>query len=315
MTRRTNLTAHTLLILVNIIWGATFALVKLALHDATPLAFNLTRMTLAFAVLAAINFPSLRRTTRQDLRYGALAGCFLGVGYQFQTAGLAHTTAAKSGFITGLIVVIVPVLALIPAIAPPGHRKPGPLAFLGTLIAFAGLVFLTTPRGSGLAIFSGLGLGELLTLACAFAYAGHLLTLARAAPTMPARRLGTLQIGFCALTMLVTLPAGGQPHIRFTPVVLVALAVTALLATAAAFTIQSWAQQHLPATHTALIFTTEPVFAWLFSVVFLHEHLGPRSLIGAVLILTGILTAELAAIRSPHPTSLLDSGILPNTEQ
>jgi drug/metabolite transporter (DMT)-like permease len=116
---------------------------------------------------------------------------------------------------------------------------------------------------------------------------------------MPARRLGTLQISFAALTMLVFLPleklTPGGIHFQSVPVVWAALAVTALLATAAAFTIQSWAQQHLPASHTALIFTLEPVFAWLFSLLFLGERLGPRALTGAGLILAGILLAELAS--------------------
>ncbi|MFC6644319.1 DMT family transporter [Granulicella cerasi] len=306
--RRTSLTAHILLALVTLVWGTTFALVKVALHDATPLAFNLARMTLAFLALAVINFDSLRTLTRFDLVGGASAGLFLALGYQFQTAGLAHTTAAKSAFITGLVVVIVPLLATIPALAPPNHRKPGFAALLGAIIAFAGLVLLTTPPGSGAAVFSGLHRGEWLSLCCSFAYGLHLLTIARFAHRSSARKLGTLQIGFAALVMAITLPLGGKPMLHLTPIVIVALLVTALLATAAAFTIQSWAQQHLPATHTALIFTLEPIFAWLFSLLFLGEHLSTRSLTGAALILAGILFAELAAATSGE-----NSDILPTT--
>jgi drug/metabolite transporter (DMT)-like permease len=134
--------------------------------------------------------------------------------------------------------------------------------------------------------------------------------LARAAPAVSARRLGTLQIGFAALTMLVLLPLGNfDEGIRFhsTKLLWAALAVTAVLGTAAAFTIQSWAQQHLPATHTALLLTLEPVFAWLTSLIFLGERLGSRAMLGAGLILAGILLAEL------RPTSRRGTGLLPMT--
>jgi len=119
--------------------------------------------------------------------------------------------------------------------------------------------------------------------------------------------MGTLQIGFAALVMLVTLPLGGHPTWHPAPVLWIALGVTALFATAAAFTIQSWAQQHLPASHTALIFTLEPVFAWLTSLLFFGEHLGTRAMLGAGLILAGILLGEL------RPTTRPGSALLPLT--
>jgi drug/metabolite transporter (DMT)-like permease len=102
--------------------------------------------------------------------------------------------------------------------------------------------------------------------------------------------------------MAITLPLGGKPHLTLTPRLLIALAVTSLLATAAAFTIQSWAQQHLPPTHTAILLTLEPVFAGLTSFFFLHERLGRRSLCGAALILIGITFTELLSSPEPLPT-------------
>jgi drug/metabolite transporter (DMT)-like permease len=102
--------------------------------------------------------------------------------------------------------------------------------------------------------------------------------------------------------MAITLPLGGKPHLSVTPRLVVALAVTSLLATAAAFTIQSWSQQHLPPTHTAILLTLEPVFACLTSYLLLHEHLGSRSLLGALLILLGIACTELLTAASPLPT-------------
>jgi drug/metabolite transporter (DMT)-like permease len=311
--RSRSLTAHLLLLAVVLVWGTTFSLVKSALAHTTPLLFNLLRMALAFVALLCINASTLRGLRRHDVRLGALTGFFLALGYQLQTTGLARTTPTKSAFLTGLVVVIVPLLSAIPGVSPAGTLKPTLDTYLGAVLAFLGLLLLTDPSGTGWAVFSGLGLGELLSLACAFAYAGHLLMLARAAPQAgaaswpSARRLGTLQIGFAALVMLVTLPLGGRPTLHSAPVLWIAVAVTAIFATAAAFTIQSWAQQHLPASHTALIFTLEPVFAWLTSLLFFGERLGTRAMLGAGLILAGILLAEL------RPTSRPGSGLLPLT--
>ena len=288
-----NLLAHILLIGVVLVWGCTFPLVKSALHDISPLLFNLLRMTLAALVLLALNHRTLRGLTRAELRLCVTAGLFLALGYSFQTSGLAHTTPSKSAFLTGLVVVMVPILNLIPRVAPPTSPRPNAIVFLGAILAFAGLILLTSTPGTGAALLSGMHLGEWLTLLCAVAFAAHLLTLAHAAPQLSARRLGTLQIAFAAVFMLLTLPLGGRPTFHLTPTAILALAITALLATAAAFTIQSWAQQLLPPTHTALILTLEPVFAALTSLLFFHERFGPRELLGAALILAGILLAEL----------------------
>jgi drug/metabolite transporter (DMT)-like permease len=309
--RRHSLAAHILLILTVLVWGATFPLIKAALQQCTPLVFNLVRMTLASIILLAINARTLRGLTRRQLRFGALAGIFLAIGYQFQTTGLNYTTPSKSAFITGLVVVFVPLLSGLPGIARAGSPKPGFAAYSGALLAFAGLVQLTTPPGSGRALLAGLGLGEWLTLACALAFAAHLLTLARAGKHVSARVLGTLQVNFCALVMLVTLPLERHPYFHLTDTVALALAVTAILGTAVAFTVQSYAQQHLPATHTALIVTLEPVFAWLTSLLFFGERLGPRALAGAALILAGILLAELGPnLFGGH--AAIESGPSPN---
>jgi drug/metabolite transporter (DMT)-like permease len=294
--------AHLLLLAVVAVWGATFALVKDALQDASPLLFNLLRMTLAFLALAIVNHRHLRNLSRRAIISGVVVGIFLAAGYQFQTAGLARTTPAKSAFITGLVVVFVPLLTAFPLLRPAGTHAPRWNAALGALLAFAGLLLLTTPSGTHWQnLFNSIGLGDLLTLACAIAFAGHLLALAHTSPNLPAGQIATLQIGVAALVMAITLPLGGPPHLTLTPRLIFALAVTSLLATAAAFTIQSWAQQHLPPTHTALLLTLEPVFAYLTSLLFFHEHLGRRSLAGAALILTGIAFTEL--LTSPHPVS------------
>jgi drug/metabolite transporter (DMT)-like permease len=285
--------AHLLLLGVVAVWGATFVVVKDAFQDASPLLFNLIRMTLAFLALAAINYRSFRYFTRRALLSGLVVGLFLAAGYQFQTAGLAHTTPAKAAFITGLIVVLVPIFTCIPALRPSGTAAPGWNAAVGAILAFSGLLLLTTPAGTRWRdLFSSIGAGDLLVLICALAFAGHLLALAHTSSNVPTAQLATLQIGVAALVMAITLPLGGPVHLHITSRLLVALAITSLLATAAAFTIQSWAQQHIPPAHTALLLTLEPVFAFFVSFLFFHEHLGLRSLTGAALILGGIACTE-----------------------
>jgi drug/metabolite transporter (DMT)-like permease len=294
--------AHLLLLAVVFVWGATFVLVKDALQDVSPLLFNLLRMTLAFLALAIVNHRQLHNISRRSLISGLIVGIFLAAGYQFQTAGLALTTPAKSAFITGLVVVFVPLFTLVPALRSPNTQVPRWTAAVGALLAFSGLLLLTTPSGTSFQnLFVSIGVGDLLTLACAIAFAAHLLSLAHTSHRVPTGQLATLQIGVAALIMAITLPLGGRPHLTVTTRLIIALAITSLLATAAAFTIQSWAQQHLPPTHTAILLTLEPVFACLTSFLILHEHLGGRSLLGATLILAGIACIELLSSVPPLP--------------
>ncbi len=294
--------AHILLLAVVFVWGTTFVLIKDALADASPLLFNLLRMALAFVALAIVNHRQLRHISGHALFSGLIVGTFLAAGYQFQTAGLARTTPAKSAFITGLVVVFVPLFTIMPALRSTSTSPPRWTTAIGALLAFFGLLLLTTPTGTSFHnIFVSIGRGDLLTLACAMAFAGHLLALAHTSHRVPTGQLATLQIGVAALLMAITLPLGGTPYISITPRLLIALAVTSLLATAAAFTIQSWAQQHLPPTHTAVLLTLEPVFACLTSFLVLHEHLGRRALLGATLILAGIALTELLSATAPLP--------------
>ncbi|MGB6975019.1 MAG: DMT family transporter [Terracidiphilus sp.] len=289
------------MIFVVAVWGTTFVLVKDALADATPAAFNLARMTLAFALLAVAYHRSWRGIRLKDVGAGALVGLCLAAGYQFQTTGLARTTPSKSAFLTGLVVVMVPLLCTAPALRPPGGHAPRWNAYTGAAIAFAGIVLLTVPaaatdRGGLATLLPDLGAmnaGDVLTLGCALAFAFHCLALGRVSPRIRFQPLALLQVGFCAVFMALSLPLIEHPQIHWTARLITALAITAVLATAAAFSIQSWAQSVLPSTHIALVLTLEPVFAWITSFVFTGERLGARAASGALLILAGIALTEL----------------------
>ncbi len=294
--------AHLLLIGVVAVWGSTFPLVKGALNDASPMLFNVVRMAIATVALVLINHRQLKDLSRSALLAGLIAGVLLGAGYQFQTVGLALTSATRSALITGLVVVIVPGLSLLPGLSSPQQASSGWITILGSLLAFIGLALLTTTPGAKLAgLLSGINRGDLLTLVCAFAFAGHLLALAKYSSGVAAGLLATLQIGFATLFMLLWLPFETTPFLHLTPRLIIAWLITALLATAAAFTIQSWAQQHLPATNTALLLSLEPVFALIASRILLGEQLSRRAAFGAVLILSAISVLEFFGLSRPIP--------------
>jgi drug/metabolite transporter (DMT)-like permease len=301
------LRAYLLMTFVVAVWGSTFVLIKSALADATPAAFNLVRMTLAFLVLAAAYHRSWRGIQRWQIGLGALVGLCLATGYQFQTIGLVRTTPSKSAFITGLVVVLVPLFSAIPGLRLPGARAPRWNAFLGAALAFLGILLLTAPpamhsgsQSGGSAVMdllpdlTSINVGDVLTFGCAIGFAFHCIALGHVSPRIDFRPLALLQVGFCALFMAISLPFIEHPHIAWTPRLAIALGIAAVLATAAAFSIQSWAQSILPSTHTALLLTLEPVFAWITSFLIMHERLGLRPACGALLILLGIALTELA---------------------
>ena len=310
------LRAYLLMLFVVAVWGSTFVLIKGALADATPAAFNLVRMTLAFAVLAAAYRAAWRGIQRWQLASGALVGLCLAAGYQFQTIGLVRTTPSKSAFITGLVVVLVPLFSAIPGLRPPGARSPRWNAYLGAALAFIGILLLTAPAAAGrpqsasllasaanlLPDLTSINTGDLLTFGCSIGFAFHCIALSHISPRIGFRPLALLQVGFCALFMAISLPFIEHPHIAWTPRLIIALAIAAVLATAAAFSIQSWAQSVLPSTHIALLLTMEPVFAWITSFLVMGERLGLRPASGALLILAGIALTEL--VPQPHvPTA------------
>jgi drug/metabolite transporter (DMT)-like permease len=283
------LKADLLLICCTLIWGATFVLVKDALDNASVFVFLALRFLLATVMLILMYGRQLRTVGASGLRAGALIGCCMFGGYAFQTAGLELTTPSKAAFITGFFVVLVPVL-----LAFFGSRRAPLWVWFGALSAFAGLYFLAVPS-SGL---TALNRGDLLILACAFMFALHVISIGHYSIRYSAGALTLIQVAVTALFTIICVPlfaliGAEQPRVVWTPGLILAVVTTGIFATAVAFSAQVWAQQYTSATHAAIIFTLEPVFAGLTSFVFYHERLSARSLAGAALILGGILIAEL----------------------
>ena len=293
--------ADAALLLVTLIWGATFVMVKDAVSVFPVFSFMTLRFSLAALALAPLviwqsrhstgvlskleSAESLQRTSRggiaRSLLPSAVIGLALFTGYAFQTAGLQLTTPAKAGFITGLSVAIVPVVsALLLRHSPPRN------AWLGVGLATLGLALLS------LTVDFRIRPGDLLVFGCAIAYAAHILLLGHHAPRHEPFKLTLGQVITVALCSGVAALIFDQ-RVALTGQVVFAAAFTGILATAAAFGVQTIAQRFTTTTHTALIFSAEPVFAGLFSLLLIGELLGPRQLLGCALILAGMLVAEL----------------------
>jgi drug/metabolite transporter (DMT)-like permease len=280
------------LIAVALVWGTTFVLVKQALADVSTLLFLTLRFSIAAIVLAVVFRKEFRApNTRASLLRGAFAGIFLFGAYVLQTAGLKFTSASKAGFITGLYVPLVPIIGgLI-------HQKlPQISELVGIAIACVGMFLLTVQTD-----ILDIGRGDLLVAGCAVAYSLQMVILGRFAPVSNIGVLTVAQIATGALVGAATFWWVEPVRIAWSGNVWVALAVTSLLATALAFTIQTWAQRWTSPTRTALIFAAEPVFAWITSYLLLGEVLSRRAVLGAALILGGILMVELKPFRfGPH---------------
>jgi len=296
------LRAELALALCTLLWGSTFVVVKNSLEHSSVFVFLALRFTLA-GICMAIFRPGVFRALRsEEIFAGVRLGFFMFCGYAFQTAGLRHTTASNSGFITGSSVVLVPlILALF------WGKRVTLWVYFGTLAAASGLYLLTVPL-TGVA---HLNRGDVLTFFAAISYAVHIILVGEYAREHSAAALSVLQVLACAL--LAWLTALGAHAIRWQPMrfqstsqLWIGIAVCAVLATSVAFSLQLWAQQYTSPSHAAILFTLEPVFAMITSYLVLGERLGLRSLSGAGLVLAGILAAELlgppAAPESPEPT-------------
>lgn len=291
MSRR--LFADASLLVVSFIWGLTFVMVQDAVRAYPVLPFLATRFAIAF--LGLLPVLVWRRSylrpgpheapLRKQLAAGAGIGFFLFAGYAFQMGGLVYTTPAKAAFITGLSVVIVPLLGWLLV-----HERPTWGLGLGVTLALIGLGMLSL---SGLGAAGQINLGDVLVLGCAVSFALHLFITGRFAPRMNALILTLAQVA--TVTLLAGIgsmlfqpppawPPAGQP--------LFAALFTGLLATALAFAVQTTAQRFTTATHTGLIFATEPVFGALGSFLLIGERLGAAQLVGGGLILAGMLAAE-----------------------
>jgi drug/metabolite transporter (DMT)-like permease len=277
------------LVVCSIMWGATFLIVKNALADSSVFVFMAVRFTLGALLMIPIFRGALRKTDRSELRDGLIIGVSLFSGYVFQTWGLVTTTPSKCAFITGSSVAMVPILLMIF-----WGRRIGAAVWAGVAAAFAGLYLLTVPGGASQTLVRG----DFLDLIGAVGFALQIIFASLYGARHKGGAIACIQITTVAACSLCALPivsvTGLQPaRLHWSPAFELGVAVTAVFTTAIAFSVQFWAQQFTTATHAALIFALEPVVTAVTSRIFQGERLGGRAMIGAALILIGILLAEI----------------------
>ena len=267
-----------LLVVVTAVWGWTFVLVKDAITQYPTLPFLELRFLLAALVMAALVH---RGPTRRELAVGAAAGTVLAGGYLFQTVGMTTTSPGNAGLITGLFVVFTPIIDRVFGVAV--HKR----TVLAVVLALAGTLMLTGGP-------AGMGVGDALVLVSAVLYAIHIVLLSRWSPGLRAAPVAMVQMAMCA----VIFTAGGTPSLDHLPPagVWVAIAITAVFASAVGYYVQTWAQAHLNASRTALILATEPAWALVASIALAGQRLNAIQASGAALVLVAIVGHELAPL-------------------
>ena len=274
------------LLLISIIWGSSFALVKNVLDYIPSFAYISLRFIIASAVLVIMFRKRLGSMNRKTFLYGFILSLMLFGGVALQIVGLYYTTASNSAFITGLSVVMVPVISVYAL-----KKKPGLNSIIGVIMAFAGLFFL-----SGGLSFT-FNIGDFLTLLCAICFALQMIFLDKFTGEQDPMLLSILQISFIAV-----FSTGIWVGFEFKPftinmALIVALIITAVFGSALAYSIQAVAQKYTTPTHAALILTAEPVFGAIFALIIPDaqgnvEILTIKKVVGCALILLGMLISE-----------------------
>jgi drug/metabolite transporter (DMT)-like permease len=272
--------AELALVGITIVWGSTFVLVKSALQDVSTLLFLALRFGLAAVALTAIYWKAMRR---EAVLPGLAAGCLLFVAYVFQTKGLELTSASKSAFLTGLSIPLVPFFTSLVY-----KNRPRLFEVAGILIASLGMALMTLPPGR-----FGMSHGDFLSFLCAVTFALHIVVISHYSRALGFETIAVVQVAAAAILGLALFPLAGAVRFHATPGVAAAVLITGLFATALAFTVMAWSQQYTTATRSAVIFTLEPVVAWVTSWWIAGETMTRRGKFGAAVILAGVLLVQL----------------------
>ena len=282
--RRTTLVATLTLLAITACWGSTFFLIHDLLDRIPTVDFLAVRFSIAGVLLLLAAPRAVARLSAAARRQAVVLGCLYGVAQILQTAGLAHTPASVSGFITGMYVIATPVLAALLL-----RTRVTRVTWLAVLLAFAGLAVLTL---DGLSI----GYGEALTFVAALLYALHIVGLGAWSNAQDALGLSILQVVMVAVICLVA----SAPHGIVLPSRAAdwwSVVYMAVFPAGLALLGQTWAQVHLPATRTAIVMSMEPVFAAFFAVLLGGESLTSRMLLGGLMVLAAMLVVELVPRR------------------
>ncbi len=290
-------TAEIILILVTLIWGATFVIIKVALNDVSPMTFVATRFLIATIILLPFYFKIKNRFNKTITLSGILLGTMFFLGFATQTIGLKFTSATKSGFITGTFVLFTPIFQLLFE-----KKKPSKGNLLGVVLVLAGLIFLSSKGNSILDIFheigAGFNIGDFFTLLCAIFFAMYLVYLDILTKKFEFFPLVILQVGSTAILGIIfsiglSIFNIEQMTITISKNLIFALLYTSILATVVSTTLQTKFQKYLTPTKVGIILSFEPIFSAITAFIILNERISRFSFLGGLFIFTGLLVAEL----------------------
>lgn len=285
-----------MLLLTAAIWGFAFVAQRLGMEHVGPFTFNASRFflgALSLLPLLLIFKPEVKavdHTAKKPISLwlgGAMAGTLLFMGAALQQVGLQYTTAGKAGFITGLYIILVPMLALF------WGQRTGRNTWFGALLAVVGLYLLSINDDFSLSY------GDLLQLIGAFFWAGHVLMIGWLSPQLDAIRLSIAQFFTCGVISLIAAFATETPSFADVAAGWQPIAYAGLLSVGVAYTLQVVAQKNTPASHAAIILSLEAVFAVIGGYLMLNELLSLKALIGCGLMLAGMLISQINPKQKP----------------
>jgi drug/metabolite transporter (DMT)-like permease len=277
-----------LLVLITLIWGSTFLIVKNAVSLSGPFTYITLSYGIGSLTLALIFHRRLMRISRAELLSGLVLGIILFTAYALQTIGLQYTTVSKAGFITGLYVPLVPVFAFLLL-----RQKPTLGAIVGFVLSLTGLFLLSSNDKFNLEF----GLGEVLILGAAIAFALHIVNVSKFAPHVDAINLAIVQLSLTSLLSFIAMPIARESFVM--PSMMVWGSVLFMGVVDVAFTLSAmiWVQQIVSGTRAALIYALEPMWAALFGFALAGDKLSLLAWIGCGFILAGMIVGRVGKLR------------------
>ncbi|HHW31950.1 MAG TPA: DMT family transporter [Clostridiaceae bacterium] len=278
------------LLTITLVWGVSFVLIRNVLAHIPSFAYLALRFIIASAILLLLYHRKLKLLDTKALLYGLFLSFLLAGGMALQVTGLYYTTASNSAFITALSVVFVPVISALMF-----KQKPDRYSVIGVILAAIGLYFITG------GINFNFNKGDFLTFLSAICFSLQIIYIDKFTEKCDPLLLSILQISFCALIYPVIWFAIDFQTVTFNVTVVYTLIITGALCTALAYTVQTVAQKHTTPTHTAMIFSMEPVFGLFFALIIpdsmgMTEKLTMNTVLGSILIFLGIMASEAKTI-------------------
>ena len=292
LTSRTR--AESYLLSLTIIWGSTFVLTKFILENASPFVYIAIRFSAASLLFAAFFFRRLRTISKDAVVKGLVLGVLLFFGFMLQTIGMKFTTASKSAFITGLMVVFTPIFQLIIE-----RKAPRTGNIIGVVLVAIGLYLLTSPKGSEFNI------GDTLTLGCAVLFSIYTVYLSLYGRDHDPAHLTFIQFSSTAILAAIAIPFLETARMNLTFNFLLNLAYLAVMPTVVALYVMAKYQKYTTPTRSAIIYSMEPPIAAIFAFFIIGEQIGMVGVIGGILILSGLIVSELSDVIFTHKENKL----------